>query len=268
MLPTAKFKIGRSRPRVKATTPLSMQHGVMYSLAVAAITAMMVFSATPAFAAVDCPTDTPRSSELWNRFHGFVQTTYMSERGLGKYEEALVYGHALGRAAAAVRQLEDREVAFACLELGVGQIFGGINVLSGGPSHYRDVMQAAMGMRNEEVTRLTGVRDSSPLDHLYATPDSETPQPLEEDTALTAGLPGLEGLEGSIQTPPRGESCSGNPNYVGNPYIVHVPTDMSCPTQWTYGGYIRRNGSKVAKICRMCPSDSVFVSGIGCCRPR
>ncbi|WP_239249755.1 PAN domain-containing protein [Candidatus Nitrotoga sp. M5] len=119
--------------------------------------------------AVECSSPSPKTLPIWQDFKSFVEKEYyQGEKGGGGRRYA--FGHALGRLASAVQGQPDRHEAFECVKLVLEREIS-LLVAMGAPENarvlYSTVMEAAMGMHDEEVAKLTGVTSTEPLYHLF-----------------------------------------------------------------------------------------------------
>jgi hypothetical protein len=106
---------------------------------------------------------------IWRGFLEWVREAYDHPRGDDPVHPA-VLGRALGRIALAVGGDEQRHVAFACLEDALDLWAAQVDQLLGmAPGlAFRTLWQAAMGLHDDEVLRITGIGDTSPAEDLMA----------------------------------------------------------------------------------------------------
>ena len=107
-----------------------------------------------------------------------------------------IYGHALGRVAAAVGKDPQRRAAFACIEEGIGDLYAALalvpgNTLQDSVRLEQEVRHAAMGIFDSEVAQETGVTATSPADVVFggAPVSSTSPAPATTSTASGTSTP-------------------------------------------------------------------------------
>jgi hypothetical protein len=138
--------------------------------------AVFVHPAVAAAGAGPCTSPTPEDSPAFGQFERFVEAEYGDpgrsawSAGLSTRERAMVYGHALGRVALAVGGDDTRHTVASCL-LAAFERRTALAVLHGHlagdatlRAYMRTLNEAAMGLHDEEVARVTRVRDESPAE--------------------------------------------------------------------------------------------------------
>ncbi|MDP6708482.1 MAG: hypothetical protein QF893_19235 [Alphaproteobacteria bacterium] len=153
-----------------------MLKGTVAVLAWAAVLAMAGFGAARAEGTCPDPAGA-RKSAAWRAFETVIKKHYLEPRGitmlkLSTVERLLVIGHALGRQARHVGDSARNRAAFDCLNVGIDQ------ALAAGTFHrsplgvddgrkFRKVQEAAMGMHDARVAKVTGVGADTPVPSVF-----------------------------------------------------------------------------------------------------
>ena len=255
-------------------------NGARLVLAAAVLLVAEALSVGPALAA-GCPaTHNLQGSAIMREFDAWLRSEYGDlGRVADPRDRIFVYGHGLGRVASAVRDDPGRKALFDCLQIGVEQVAASSEFLFGGVSSgakYRLVQEAAMGMRDEEVLRATGVSSGAPA-HAYF--DRFPPDQL---AGLLAGSPTGSGQGASAGPGSAGTFESGIDRPGGDYTSFDLPSanpglcrqrcaDESRCRAWTYvkpgvqGGNARcwLKSSEPPAVARACCTSGVMGKGGG-----
>lgn len=126
----------------------------------------------------ECPYPTPTDSKIWRDFGEHVKSEYSiaeNQEYLPNISSQLrliflITGHAFGRLASAVQNQPERRRAFECVQLALENDTPLMIIaydIKSDPNSFRLMMQAAMGMHDHEVFRLTGIKSTEPFYHLF-----------------------------------------------------------------------------------------------------
>ena len=173
-----------------------------------------------------CPSTAPRSTIVWKRFLKSVENQYdpdnLSQRGV-----SLSLGHALGRLANGVNNNPDRERAYACVSLGLEQLYASDIVfgLGSNANQYKLVLEAARGFHDDEIRTLTGVTATSVLPDVFDEIEEKADEVIIfSDSASDLG-------SGSLA---RQNSATTNNTPIPKPGATHPCGDSSAPVSATW----------------------------------
>jgi hypothetical protein len=165
-----------------------MVHRIVVALLLAILASGLGWTGS-ARSQVSCPTNSASNTRVFERFQQAVAIEYGyddkgNRRPFTTREQALVLGHALGRMANGVQENRKRQTAFACIQLALEQIYS-TDLLYGSAAQlkdYRLLQEAAYGVHNAEVARISGINSSRPLRQVFATDDPmPEPEPAKEE---------------------------------------------------------------------------------------
>ena len=131
------------------------------------------FLFTPLTYANECPSPSPKDSQVFRDFKKVLEAEYFGksvsgdEHLFGGINSWRMIGHALGRLALAVQGQRERKAAFDCVQMGLEQLIA-LKKLRDPEEQatlFRVMMQAGFGMNNKEVGRL--LKGDLPTEPLY-----------------------------------------------------------------------------------------------------
>lgn len=125
----------------------------------------------------DCSvSDAPFESTAWARFEHFVQQEYIRDKAFEGEDAAVVFGHALGRAARAVGTDPARMAAFDCLYLALEEAYLiGQCGLFDTTDLFQLVHESAMGLHDAWVSEISGVISNAPANEPFIDPPAAYP---------------------------------------------------------------------------------------------